>query len=124
MSATPNDASDPSRPTDLPAEVDVREVADLLARGAALLDVREPYEWNSGHAPAAVHVPLGQLTLKGLPAGRPLLVICHVGGRSAAAVAALLRAGVEAVNVGGGMESWAAAGMPVLDEAGGPGRVV
>ena len=78
-------------------EVSVTEVAELLAAGAALLDVREGYEWEAGHAPDASHLPMGELSLDRLPEGRPLLVICHVGGRSAAATEALVRAGVEAV---------------------------
>jgi rhodanese-related sulfurtransferase len=105
-------------------EVDVADVVGLVEAGAALLDVREPYEWNAGHAPAAVHVPMGQLGLHNLPAGRPLLVVCHVGGRSAAVTDALMRVGVEAANVAGGMDAWARAGLPVVTDAGDPGQVV
>jgi rhodanese-related sulfurtransferase len=105
-------------------QVSVSEVADLLASGAALLDVREPFEWEAGHAPDASHRPMGELTLDGLPEGRPLLVVCHVGGRSAAATEALVRAGVDAVNVAGGMDAWARAGLPVVTDAGEPGTVV
>ncbi len=105
-------------------QVTVEAVADLLVGGAALLDVREPFEWEAGHAPAASHVPMGQLSLEGLPAGRPLLVVCHVGGRSAAATEALVRAGVDAVNVAGGMDAWARAGLPVVTDTGEPGTIV
>jgi dihydroxy-acid dehydratase len=42
-------------------EVDVPAVTPLLTAGAVLLDVREPEEWEAGHAPGARHVPLGQL---------------------------------------------------------------
>ena len=49
-----------------------------------------------------------------LPADRPLLVVCHVGGRSAAVTGYLLRAGrTDVVNVAGGMEAWERAGLPV-----------
>jgi rhodanese-related sulfurtransferase len=51
-------------------------------------------------------------------------VVCHVGGRSAAATEALVRAGVEAVNVGGGMAAWQRAGLPVVTDTGEPGRIV
>lgn len=110
-------------PPGLP-EIDVARVGALLDGGAALLDVREPPEWDAGHAPTASHIPMGQLSLDNIPAGRPLLVVCHLGGRSAAATEALTRAGVEAVNVAGGMDAWARAGLPVVTEAGEPGRVV
>jgi rhodanese-related sulfurtransferase len=49
-----------------------------------------------------------------LPADRPLLVICHVGGRSAAVAGYLARAGrTNVTNVSGGMDAWAKAGLPV-----------
>jgi rhodanese-related sulfurtransferase len=105
-------------------EVSVSDVPALLGQGAALLDVREPEEWVAGHAAAAVHVPLSELSLDVLPAGEPLLVICHVGGRSAMATQALRRAGIPAVNVAGGMAAWEQAGMPVVTDAGGAGVVI
>ena len=46
--------------TDLPT-VDAAEALRLVGDGAVLLDVREPAEWVAGHAPTAVHVPLGDL---------------------------------------------------------------
>lgn len=106
------------------AEISVREVPALLEAGAALLDVRESYEWAAGHAAQAVHVPLGQLSLDVLPEGEPLLVVCHVGGRSAMATQALRNAGIPAVNVAGGMAEWERAGMPVVTDDGGPGQIV
>jgi rhodanese-related sulfurtransferase len=105
-------------------EVRVTDVGDLLASGAALIDVREGYEWEVGHAPTAEHLPMGELALDRLPEGRPLLVICHVGGRSAVATQALVRAGVAALNVAGGMEAWARAGLSVVTDSGESGRVV
>jgi rhodanese-related sulfurtransferase len=105
-------------------DIDVDQVAVLLTSGAALLDVREPYEWDAGHAPQARHLPMGLLSLDGLPEGRPLLVVCHLGVRSAAAVQALQRAGVEAKNVSGGMAAWSAAGLPVVTATGAPGAIV
>jgi rhodanese-related sulfurtransferase len=106
------------------AEVAVRDVPALLEQGAALLDVREPGEWQAGHAAAAVHVPLRELSLDGLPDGDPLLVVCHVGGRSAMATQALNNAGVHALNVAGGMAAWEEAGLPVVTDAGQPGQVI
>src|SRR4051794_35389052 len=108
----------------LPLEVSVHDVPALLAQGAALLDVRESEEWYAGHAPTAVHVPLRQLSLDTLPAGEPLLVVCHVGGRSAMATQALRRAGIPACNVAGGMEAWQRAGLPVVTDSGAPGAVI
>jgi rhodanese-related sulfurtransferase len=92
---------------------------------AILVDVREDDEWAAGHAPDAVHIPLGEVVSRvgEIPAG-DVHVICRAGGRSARAVAWLRENGVDAVNVGGGMQDWAAAGRPVVADGGGPGRVV
>ena len=88
-----------------------------------LLDVREPAEWTAGHAPNAVHIPLGQLperlddlphTLEGLP------VVCRSGVRSAQAVALLSSRGVEAITVAGGMQAWAEAGKRLVSDSGHP----
>jgi rhodanese-related sulfurtransferase len=106
------------------SEVSVHEVPDLLDQGAVLLDVREPHEWTAGHAAAATHVPLHALSPDNVPDGEPLLVVCHIGGRSAMATSALRRAGYPAVNVSGGMEAWQQAGLPVVTDDGKPGQIV
>lgn len=106
------------------AEVSVRDVPALLEAGAALLDVREPDEWAAGHAAEAAHVPLAQLSLDVIPEGEPLLVVCHVGGRSAMATRALRNAGLPAFNVVGGMAAWEQAGLPVVTDDGGRGQIL
>ena len=95
-------------------------VAELPA-GAVLLDVREDDEWSAGHAPEAQHVPMSQLTgrLQEVPAAEPLYVICRSGARSARVVAFLAQQGRSVVNVAGGMQSWAAAGRPLVAERAG-----
>jgi len=84
--------------------------------GTTLLDVRERAEWDAGHAPDAVHIPLGELVERAgeLPAGSRLLVVCHSGGRSARATTWLNEAGYHAVNLDGGMVAWTRAGLPVV----------
>lgn len=101
--------------------MDVPEVdAAALPDDAVLLDVREPDEWVAGHAPGAVHVPLGELARRvgDLPQGGELHVVCRSGGRSAQATRALNQAGYSAVNVAGGMQAWAAAHKPMASENG------
>ncbi|WP_031173999.1 rhodanese-like domain-containing protein [Streptomyces durhamensis] len=94
---------------------------------AVLLDVREEPEWNAGHAPGALHVPLSLLAAgAALPAtvqGRPVVVMCRSGGRSRQAVALLTARGVEAADVEGGIRAWAAAGHPVVDARGNGGSI-
>jgi rhodanese-related sulfurtransferase len=96
-------------------------VQDLPA-DAVILDVREPDEWAAGHVEGATHVPLGEVPqrLGELPDAEPLYVICRSGNRSGRAVAWLGQQGVETVNVAGGMRAWAAAGRPMVSDAGEP----
>ncbi|GIH75225.1 rhodanese-like domain-containing protein [Planobispora longispora] len=94
--------------------------AHAVPTDAFLLDVREDDEWHAGHAPEAVHIPMGELQarVEEIPAGKPVYVVCRVGGRSAHATAWLNAVGHEAINVGGGMQSWALAGRPMVSESG------
>jgi rhodanese-related sulfurtransferase len=99
--------------------IDVAEAERRLRDGPdrpLLLDVREINEFAEVRAPGAVLVPTSAFMarLAELPADRPLLVVCHVGGRSAAVAGYLIRAGrTDVVNVAGGMEAWVRAGLPV-----------
>ncbi|MBB4916910.1 rhodanese-like domain-containing protein [Streptosporangium saharense] len=97
-------------------EIEAQAVPD----DAFLLDVRELDEWQAGHAPTAVHIPLGELQarVEEVPQDAPVYVVCRVGGRSAHAAAWLNRIGREAINVGGGMQSWNFAGRPMVSESG------
>ncbi|HEY9388366.1 MAG TPA: rhodanese-like domain-containing protein [Mycobacteriales bacterium] len=93
-----------------------------LSPTAVLLDVREDDEWQAGHAPEAVHVPMSGLParLPEVPTGQALAVVCRSGGRSAQVAGWLLAQGYDAVNVAGGMQSWVAAGRPMVSETGQP----
>jgi rhodanese-related sulfurtransferase len=105
-------------PNPLPA-IDVDEAERRLREDPArpvLLDVREPNEFEDVRAPGAVLLPTSTFIarLDELPPDRPLLVICHTGGRSAAVTGYLTRNGrPDVVNVAGGMEAWERAGKPV-----------
>ncbi len=80
-----------------------------------LLDVREPHEFKDGHIPGARLVPLGDLAarLSDLPTDREILVVCRSGNRSSRATKQLTKAGLNAVNLRGGMIGWQGAGYPV-----------
>ncbi len=92
------------------------ELGERMARDeVTVIDVREAGEWNDGHLPGAVHIPLGQLPgrLDEIPMGRPIAVHCQGGTRSAIAASVLLRAGVPDVsNVPGGYAAWIREGHP------------
>jgi len=79
-----------------------------------LIDVREPWEFETGRVPGAVNLPMSTIGehLAELPDG-PFDVICKVGGRSGRVVEALAARGYDATNVDGGTDDWIAAGYPV-----------
>ncbi|HET7486899.1 MAG TPA: rhodanese-like domain-containing protein [Acidimicrobiales bacterium] len=107
----------PQVPSITPAEVNGMA-------GAVLVDIREDDEWQAGHAPDAVHLPLSRLRADDLPEDSTLLCICRSGARSARATEALRNAGFDAVNVAGGMRAWSSAGLPIVRDDGGAGTVV
>jgi rhodanese-related sulfurtransferase len=106
--------------------VDIEEGKRRVDAGACLLDVREPDEWDAGHADGAVWIPMGELTTRQgeVPDDRPIVVVCRSGPRSARVTAALVGAGFDAVNLAGGMTAWAASGLAVVADDGTPGTVV
>jgi rhodanese-related sulfurtransferase len=99
-----------------PAETPAAAVPD----GAWLLDVREDDEWAAGHAPQAIHIPLGELAdrAREVPMDQDIYVICRSGVRSARAAEALNGAGWKAANVADGMQGWASAGRPMTTDSG------
>ncbi len=95
--------------------------AQTVPAEAYLLDVREDDEWEAGHAPGAVHVPMMEIPqrMAEVPQDREVVVVCRVGGRSGQVVAYLRQQGYDNVsNLDGGMMGWAAAGKPVTTDDG------
>lgn len=100
----------------LDVEVDV--LATAIKGGARVIDVRTAAEFNSGHVPGAVSIPMDQLTPGHLELAshlktEPLYLICHSGGRSARAADKLVLAGFRAFNVLGGTAAWRDRGFEV-----------
>ena len=92
-------------------EITPEALASYLARGGtpSLLDVREPYEWSIARLPHARLVPLDTLpdVVHTLNPSAELIVYCHHGMRSAAAVAWLREQGfARARNLTGGIDRW------------------
>jgi len=108
----------------LPA-IDV-EAAAAAPDTTVLLDVREYDEWMSGHAPTAVHIAMSQLAERvgELDKARPIVCICRSGNRSARVTEWLRSQGFDAVNMSGGISSWASFGHPLVNHAGHPGVVI
>lgn len=102
--------------------IDVQELAHLHRNGGVdLIDVRMPTEFREVHAEGAKNYPLDSLDPRAIAGSRngrsdqPLYVLCKSGGRSSMAVKKFLEAGIDnVVNVQGGTNAWAAAGLPVV----------
>lgn len=92
--------------------IGVEEAERLVSQGEVrVLDVRTPEEYQqAGHIPGSILLPVDLIACAAatLPrAGKPLLVCCEHGIRSAAAAGFLARAGFEGVaNLAGGLAAW------------------
>jgi sulfur-carrier protein adenylyltransferase/sulfurtransferase len=85
-----------------------------------LIDVRERWEFDTGHLPGAVNIPTSELAqrLDELPRSGGPVFICRSGGRSLRACTLALQAGVAApANLEGGMLAWAAQLDPAMPVA-------
>ncbi len=94
------------------SEVSVEELEAALQSGARLIDVRESDEYEAGHVPGAVLVPLGAVptALDRFASGETNYVICKTGGRSYRACEFLVDQGLDAVNIEGGTMAWIISG--------------
>ncbi|CAA9312713.1 Molybdopterin-synthase adenylyltransferase [uncultured Microcoleus sp.] len=98
------------------SEMTVAELKELIDSGAkdfVLLDVRNPNEYQICQIPGSVLVPLpdiehgaGVAKVKELLNGHRLIAHCKMGGRSAKALGILKEAGIEGINVKGGITAW------------------
>jgi adenylyltransferase/sulfurtransferase len=100
--------------------ITVRELADRLHRRErgedefVLVDVREPGEWEIARIPGAVLIPLDRLRngraadeLSIAAGGKPIVLHCKSGGRSAQALTLARAAGFsDVVHVSGGVLAW------------------
>lgn len=105
----------PLRRSSVPS-IDVRTAAARReSHRAAIVDVRELDEWAAGHIPGALHVPLADLRARAAEfVSHPALyVICRTGNRSERGARLLRDAGLEALNVDGGMRAWQKAALPL-----------
>ncbi len=94
------------------SEVTVDELESALQSGAPLIDVREIDEYQAGHVPSAVLVPLASVpyALERFPRDQRAYVICRSGARSFRACEFLVDQGLDAVNVAGGTMAWITSG--------------
>ncbi|MFQ5642104.1 MAG: rhodanese-like domain-containing protein [Thiogranum sp.] len=85
---------------------------------AIFLDTREDREYNDGHIPEAIHIPLKQLPERVAELNRykehPVIAYCRSGNRSNGVGSILKKHGFQNVyNLGGGIAAWQSANLPV-----------
>jgi phage shock protein E len=80
-------------------------VKQMITAGATIIDVRTIDEFRDGAYPGAINIPLSSLSarLDDIPTGKPVVLYCSSGGRSAWAARIMRRAGFPEVADAGGL---------------------
>lgn len=97
---------------DAPLEIGVDDLAEWrrAGRDVTVLDVREDWEVATVALPDTLHIPMRQVPerVTELPRDKPLVVMCHHGGRSRQVTGWLRQNGFnQASNLAGGIHAWA-----------------
>ena len=91
-------------------EIAVADVIEQRRNGVEvhLLDCRESFERAQVRIPGSLHIPMNDLParLSELDATVPWVVVCAHGNRSYSVAAYLLRNGIEAGSLAGGITDW------------------
>jgi len=92
-------------------EVSVEELKAARDRGETplVLDVREDWEVQLASIPGVVHVPMNQVPARvgEFEKGRPIIVMCHAGGRGLRVAHFLTNQGfTDVANLTGGIQAW------------------
>jgi rhodanese-related sulfurtransferase len=102
--------------------ISTEKVNEIIEKGKdyILLDVRTQEEYDSGHLKDAMLIPVDDLEerINEVPEGKPIIVYCKSGMRSARAADILLNNGFSPVyNMQGGIEKWRSDGFFVYGDA-------
>lgn len=84
--------------------INVNDLEEIIGK-ISLIDIRESYEYKSGHLPTAKNIPMDKIISdsdKYLDKSKEYHIICQSGGRSSRTCKELSRKGFNVVNVSGG----------------------
>ena len=98
-------------------EISANELTSFVENGSLVIDVREPDEYESGHIPSAILVPLSTVlsNTSEFQSGETVYVVCRSGGRSMQACEMLHEVGISnVVNVAGGTMGWISLGNEIV----------
>ena len=89
-------------PKDLKARLDAGETIDII-------DVREAWELQQSSLEGAIHIPMNSIpqSLDRIPKDRPVVIMCHMGSRSATVVNWMQQRGFDNLySLEGGIDLW------------------
>jgi rhodanese-related sulfurtransferase len=90
-------------------------VALQREKRCVIVDVREPHEFEGGHIPGAINLPLSRFDAQEIPKGNRIVLVCQAGGRSAKALQRAMEAGVSDIShYAPGTGGWRARGGPLV----------
>ena len=84
------------------------KIKEALRNGAAVIDVRTPREFDEGHIPQSINIPVDRINssaqrIKGM--NKPIIFCCASGMRSNTAVSVMKQNGLKEVYNGGSWQS-------------------
>ena len=88
--------------------INVNDIDSLVGK-VELIDIREPYEYNSGSIVSAKNIPMKTLLgnpSKYLSKDKEYYIMCQSGGRSSMACSELAKMGYDVINVSGCIGSY------------------
>ena len=83
------------------------QIEEYKAKGAMVIDVRSPGEFQSGHVKGARNIPLQEISRRSSEIAhysKPIILCCASGGRSGRATSILKKEGIDCINGGGWMK--------------------
>ena len=101
-------------------EVSASEAKQIVDSGATVVDVRTEVEFEAGHIPGALHVPVADVQQRAaeFPKDRAVLLYCRSGNRSGPVADAFAASGYDAHSIEGGLIGWDEAGLGLEPEGG------
>lgn len=97
--------------------ISAQQAGAMMKAGAAMVDVREPAEWETAHVKGSTLIPLSQVleTPKKAALAPKVLLMCHSGRRAAVAARAMKELpGARLFVIDGGITAWQGAGLPTV----------
>ncbi len=103
-------------------QIAAEEAGELIEQGARVVDVRQEYEYSYDHIEGATLLPIDglysfaqSLAAANFPKEEPIIFVCEMGQRSAAASEVAAIAGYSKIyNLEGGMNMWRYSGQPII----------